>query len=92
MNENTAFNYFLLGPVALCLIAVWIVVGSIGERIARRHAATRSTRECPQCQAEFQAMRQSIRNRIVALLCLVDVARYACGQCGFRQSVWKPRC
>ena len=89
MNENTTFNYFLLGPAALCLAAVWIVVGSIGERIARKHAVTRSTRECPQCQAQLQAIGQGIRYRIVAFFFLVDIARYACGECGFRQSVWK---
>ena len=89
MNENTTFNYFLLGPAALCLVAVWIVVGSIGQRIARRHTVTRSTRECPQCQAHLQAIGQGIRYRIVELFFLVDIARYACGQCGFQQSVWK---
>ena len=89
MNENTAFNYYLLGPAVLCLVAVWIVVGSIGERIARKHAVTRSTGECPQCQTQLQAIEQGIRYRIVALFFLVDIARYTCGQCGFRQSVWK---
>lgn len=89
MAETTASNYLILGPAILALVGVWIVVGSIGARIARKHAETRSTGDCPECQTKLQVAGLDLRYRIVSLIFLVDVTRYSCGQCGFRQSVWK---
>ena len=89
MIENTVFKYVLVAPAVLGLLAIWIVIGSVGARIARGHAETRSARECPRCQAHLKAVRQGIHHRIAAKVFLVDIARYACRQCGFRQSVWR---
>jgi len=87
--DNPVFEYLRWIPAILGLIGVWIVIGGIGAKVARIHGATRSTRECPRCQAELKAMRQGLYNRVMASFFLVDIARYACCQCGFRQSVWK---
>ena len=89
MEDNAAFQYIRGIPALLGMIAVWIVIGSIGERIARKHAATRSTEKCPRCEAELKAVRQGFRHYVAAKVFLVDIARYACSQCGFRRSVWK---
>lgn len=89
MPDSAVFEYLRWIPAILGLIAVWTVVGSIGARIARSHGAARSTRKCPRCQAQLKAVGQGLRNRLMASLFLVDIARYACGQCGFRQSVWE---
>jgi uncharacterized protein with PIN domain len=89
MPDSAVFEYLRWIPAILGLIAVWIVIGSIGVRIARSHAVARSTRECPRCQAELKAVGRGFRNRVVASFFLVDIARYACRQCGFRQSVWQ---
>lgn len=88
MVEDTAFKYILALPAALGLVAVWIVLGSIGAKIAARHAAHRSSQTCPRCQTRLQGVRQGLHNRLLATLFLVDITRYGCRQCGFRHSVW----
>ena len=89
MMENTVFKYVLVLPAVLGLIAVWIVVGSVGAKIAGKHAETRLRSKCPNCEAKLKAGRQGLRNRLLAAIFLVDIARYVCQECGFRRSVWK---
>ncbi len=89
MDDNAAFLYVRWIPALLGMIAVWIVVGSVGERIARKHAATRSNEKCPRCEMGLKAVRQGFRHYVAAKVFLVDITRYACHQCGFRQSIWK---
>jgi len=89
MADNPAFEYIRLIPVLLVCIAVWIVIGSIGERIARRHATTRSREKCPQCEGTLKGARRDVQDHVLGKVFLVDIARYACVQCGFRQSIWK---
>jgi len=60
MADNAAFEYIRFIPVILGCIAVWIVIGSIGERIARRHAATRSREKCAQCEGTLKVVRQGV--------------------------------
>lgn len=87
--DETVFRYIAWVPAILGLIAVWILIGSVGARIARRHASTRSKRECPECQGKLDAVRPGIHNRMAGVFFLVDITRYACRQCGYRLSMWQ---
>lgn len=88
MAENVVFEYLRWIPAVLGLVAIWIVIGNMGAKIAKKHATTRSTDKCPQCRAELKPAGQGLRNRMVGLFFLVDIAQYCCRRCGFRQSVW----
>lgn len=89
MADNPAFEYIRLIPALLGCIAIWIVIGGIGVRIAHRHATTRSSEKCPRCEGTLKDMRQGVQHYVLSKVFLVDIARYTCGQCGFRQSIWK---
>lgn len=89
MIEDTVSKYVLVLPAVLGLVAVWIVIGSVGAKIADKHAETRARSKCPNCEAKLKAGRQGLRNRLLAAIFLVDIVRYACQECGFKHSVWK---
>ena len=89
MADNPALEYIRLIPALLGCIAIWIVIGSIGERIAHGHATTRSSEECPKCEGALKGVRQGVQHYVLEKVFLVEIARYACGKCGFRQSIWK---
>ena len=88
MAEIAVFEYLRWIPAFLGAIAVWIVIGSVGARIAKKRVPTRAAGQCPQCRTDLKPTGNGIRNRLIGLLFLVEIEQSRCHQCGHRQSVW----